>query len=99
MQVSEREHRDRREEGGDSQTAASREDETMGEAHGEEGQGGAPTPPGPGHPYPGQGVGLPEQGSGRAAMESSQPIGTEDQGEPTEATAEKKGMRGEGKEE
>jgi len=32
-------------------------------------------------------------------MESSQPIATEDQGEPTETTAEKKGMRGEGKEE
>jgi hypothetical protein len=96
--VFDREQRDQREEGGDSQTATSREGETMGEAHGDEGQQGSPSPPGPGHPYGGEGVGMPDRGAGRAKLDSTQPIGTEDQGEPEEASAEKKGLRGGGKE-
>jgi hypothetical protein len=89
--MAEREQREQREEGGDSQTAESREGETMDEAHTE--PEGAARQPGPGHPHPGEGVGLPEQGPGRAAMESTPPIGTEDQGEPTQESAEQKGFR------
>ncbi len=86
-----------REEGGDSQTAQSREDEAMEDSKTE--RAGQARVPEAGHPVEGEGVGLPEQGAGRAAMEATPPIGTEDQGEPTESTAEQKGMRGGGKEE
>ena len=81
--MSEREQREHREEGGDSQTATSREGETMGEAHGDLGQEGAPTPPGAGHPNVGEGVGMPEEGPGRANMDATPPMSTEDQGEAT----------------
>lgn len=88
--MSEREQPEPREEGGESQTAAgSREAETMDEAHEE--PGGAPTPPGPGHPAPGEGAGMPDRGAGRANMEATPPIGTEDQGEPSQSSAEEKG--------
>ena len=86
--MSEREQSEPRKEGGESQTAESRGGETMDEAHGESGQGGAPTPPGPGHPYPGEGVGMPDRGAGRAKMDTTQPVGTEDQGEVSHASTE-----------
>ncbi len=45
---------------------------------------GATKNPDVGHPVPGEGAGLPEEGPGRAAAESTPPIGTEDQGDQTE---------------
>jgi hypothetical protein len=82
--MTEREQPEPREEGGDSTTAGGREAETMDEAHQEAGHGGAPTPPGPGHPHVGEGAGMPDRGAGRAKEDSTPPIGTEDQGEPNE---------------
>jgi hypothetical protein len=79
--MTEREQRESREEGGESQTATSREGETMDEAHQE--PDGAPVQPGPGHPHPGEGVGLPDEGAGRAAVESTPPIDRKDEGEPS----------------
>ena len=70
--MSEREHLGR-EEGGDSQAVGSGD-----EAHRERaGDSGTPEP---GHPSPGEGAGMPR--AGRAKMDSAQPIGTENQGEP-----------------
>jgi hypothetical protein len=78
--MSEREHPDR-EEGADSQTVGSGD-----EAHRE--PAGDTSTPEPGHPYPGEGVGMPDRGAGQAKMDSTQPIGTEDQGEPTDPAVE-----------
>jgi hypothetical protein len=66
----------------EGQTASSRQDEEMDEAHSE--PGGHAKNPEPGHPVPGEGVGLPEEGPGRANEEASPRIGTEDQGATTE---------------
>lgn len=84
--MSEREHPEPREEDGESQTASSREGETMDEAHSE--PGGAATPPEPGHPYPGEGAGMPDSGAGRAKEEATPPLGTEDQGDASDAPEE-----------
>ena len=77
-----------REQGGESQTTAGRGHESMDEAHDESGRGGAPTPPEAGHPAGGEGVGMPEEGAGRAKEKTTQPIGTEDQGDPTDSALE-----------
>jgi hypothetical protein len=74
MQVFEREQRENPEGGA----------ERTDEGHGESGEWGAHTPE-PGHPAPGEGAGMPERGAGRAKMDSTPPIGTEDQGEPERA--------------
>ena len=60
----------------------------MDDAHGDAGEEGAPTAPEPGHPHEGEGPGMPEGGPGRAAMDVTPPIGTEDQGKPPRTAPE-----------
>ena len=91
--MSQREQPEPREEGGESQTATSREGEGMDEAHGE--SGSAPTPPEAGHPHAGEGAGMPDRGAGQAKMDATPSSSTEDQGEATESTAGKKELDGE----
>jgi hypothetical protein len=79
--MSEREPTRAREEGGDSQTVGSREGEKMDEAHSESpGEGATPEA---GHPVGGEGAGMPEEGAGRTNEQSTPPMPTEDQGDPT----------------
>ncbi len=76
---------------GESQTVGSREHEKMDEAHRETpGEGLTPEP---GHPAPGEGAGMPDRGAGQAKEDSTQKIGTADQGGDQTGPSPEEGSR------